>query len=342
VVIAIIAVLIGLLLPAVQKVREAAARTTCQNNMKQVGLALHNYSTTRPNGKFPAGIIHSSRLAVPGAIPYNGAEANFSNPTNTYQAYNHSGFVALLPFIEQDALFKQYNYGSAGSTQAGAYPITPNIAATPTNLAVASNPLKMFGCPSDENPLPVVSNGSDLTAVSRSNYLLNAGLPVYVAPYNFTSVEQGPQYASVPKTFRGAFGIDGAGSPAGMKDGSSNTVAIGESRQVHATVGSLNGETVAPFWGTGTYGAVLGQSDASIPQANWTAATPNFKGGVCADNPTGQPVCQGPGGFGSQHSGVTNFVFADGSVRPVSDGVNATTFGNLLTADAGIPVTGDF
>jgi prepilin-type processing-associated H-X9-DG protein len=345
VVIAIIAVLIGLLLPAVQKVREAAARASCQNNLKQLGLALQNYSTTRPSGKFPAGLIHPGRIVVPSAIPYSGAEANYSNQTNTYNIYNHSGFVALLPYIEQDNLFRNYNYGAYASAQnSSSYTLGPGGAAYATNLAMAAQPLKLMGCPSDENPTPVVTNGTDPTAVSRSNYLLNGGLPASLAtappggtnPYaSYVSVEMGPQYPSVPKSVRGPFGVDGSGSPGNMKDGSSNTIAIGESKQIHATIGTTLGDQAAPFWGLGTYASVLGQADQYTP-------TPNYKYGACADNPTGPPICQGPAGFGSHHTGVTNFVFCDGSVRAVSDGVNVGTFTALLTADAGIAVTGDY
>ncbi|HET6572129.1 MAG TPA: DUF1559 domain-containing protein [Fimbriiglobus sp.] len=339
VVIAIIAVLIGLLLPAIQKVREAASRTQCQNNLKQLGIALHNYSTTRPTGKFPAGLIHPSRYSAPLAPkPYSGAEANYTQD-GVYKIYNHSGFVALLPFIEQDPLYQGYNYAYVGSiSPSGTFPLGLNPP-TNKNLLVASDPLKMYGCPSDEVPQPVVPNGVDPAAVSRSNYLLNAGAPASLSGIStyatLASVEMGPQYASMPKSVRGAFGVDGAASPGSMKDGSSNTVAIGESRQIHATVGNANGSTAAPFWGTGTYGAVLGQVDT-------VNMTPNAKVGVCADNPTGPAVCQGPGGFGSQHSGVTNFLFSDGSVHPISDGINTGTFTALLTADAGLPVSGDY
>ncbi len=345
VVIAIIAVLIGLLLPAVQKVREAAARASCQNNLHQLGLALHNYATTRPSGKFPAGLIHPGRMLMPGAIPYSGAEANYTNPQNVYQVYNHSGFVALLPYIEAENVFRNYNYGSIASAQI--YPGCTYTLGTntnyPQNLAVAAYPMKLFGCPSDESPTPVVLDGTDPTAVSRSNYLLNGGLPAstlaaqFPQYANFTSVEMGPQYPSMPKGVRGAFGVDGSGSPASMKNGSSNVVAIGESKQIHANAPNSPwpGDQAAPFWGVGILGSVLGQSDLYSP-------VPNAKYGPCADNPTGPAVCQAPGGFGSHHTGVTNFVFCDGSVRPIADGVNQGTFQTLLTADSGIPVTGDY
>src|SRR5262245_42115451 len=115
VVIAIIAVLIGLLLPAIQKVREAANRMSCGHNLHQIGLALHNFDNTYK--RLPAALIHSGRhvnTAVEG--PYSGPEGNFGvgNPV-TYVVWNHSGFVALLPFLEFDTLFKQYRYDMVGS-----------------------------------------------------------------------------------------------------------------------------------------------------------------------------------------------------------------------------------
>jgi len=117
VVIAIIAILIGLLLPAVQKVREAASRMKCQNNLKQLGLALHNFHDAQ--GKFPPGQVR-------GPLP----EASVTN------AVNHGWGPFILPFIEKQPLYARYRLDvSAGNA---------------LNLEVVSTQLKTFQCPSAE------------------------------------------------------------------------------------------------------------------------------------------------------------------------------------------------
>jgi prepilin-type N-terminal cleavage/methylation domain-containing protein/prepilin-type processing-associated H-X9-DG protein len=109
VVIAIIAVLVGLLVPAVQKVREAANRMSCQNNMKQYGLAMHNYAGTNGD-RFPATRINT--------------------PTNKFRAWT----VSVLAYVEQDNIAKLWDMGTAWNS--------------PTNLVNAQNKLKLFRCPS--------------------------------------------------------------------------------------------------------------------------------------------------------------------------------------------------
>src|SRR5687768_10530552 len=101
VVIAIIAILIGLLLPAVQKVREAANRIKCQNNMKQLGLGLHNYQTQ--NGYFPPGAVTSGTGQAATRVRQ---KLGITTPSN------HSWSVFILNFIEQDNLHRLYNFNA--------------------------------------------------------------------------------------------------------------------------------------------------------------------------------------------------------------------------------------
>src|SRR5262245_4529745 len=135
VVIAIIAVLIGLLLPAVQKVREAANRIACQNNCKQIGLALMNYYS--PYGKFPP----ASQISWCPCIKDHDDFMDFSLPAGPNWA------MLLLPFVEQDPLYVQAN--------PRAYPGVPIVQGTvPTGTYqdwrnFANQDLKVFQCPSD-------------------------------------------------------------------------------------------------------------------------------------------------------------------------------------------------
>ena len=116
VVIAIIAILIGLLLPAVQKVREAAARTQCQNNLKQIGLAIHNYHDAL--GKLPSGHVELGPAVVGSTTYYGGL------------------FISILPYIEQDALYKTYLDNPVANID-------------PKNQAFCRTPVKVYSCPTD-------------------------------------------------------------------------------------------------------------------------------------------------------------------------------------------------
>ncbi|MBP3954427.1 DUF1559 domain-containing protein [Gemmata sp. G18] len=146
VVIAIIAILIGLLLPAVQKVREAAARMKCQNNLKQLGLAAHNYEGAM--GQFPAG-----------------ATQNLSQWAFSYQAQ-------LLPYVEQDNLRRLVDFtlpltlGSGGSQ-------TLN----PVHQTAAKSPVTLFLCPSDSGPPVYQNNAADWTP---NNYMVNMGTGITI------------------------------------------------------------------------------------------------------------------------------------------------------------------
>ncbi len=251
VVIAIIAILIALLVPAVQKVREAAARTQCTNNLKQMGLALHAYYDQHK--AFPPAKINC------GTQDGNYIAAHSYYPGKPF-VYNHTGFVLLLPYLEQQALYDMYDFdtpssncnwgggGTAGTlANGGIKPGSPNAIVVGTLLPV-------YTCPADKNPPEVVndttSNVYARTNARRSNYLFNCGLgDDYSNNYNGASAGAG------------AFGNNGGARFPQITDGSSSTIAIGEARQDH------DATEYGPYWGCGTHTAVSGY----IGPATWSA-----------------------------------------------------------------------
>ncbi|PQO44402.1 prepilin-type cleavage/methylation domain-containing protein [Blastopirellula marina] len=223
VVIAIIGVLIALLLPAVQQAREAARRMQCSNNLKQMGLALHNYVDTY--GKLPA----SSR-------GYGGCVGNAVDG----EIKNANGIVALLPFMEQGAVYDLFNHKEAYSVNPGSYQrATGTVVGDPAtngNAQAAEIELQMLLCPSDNNPAKGRCAGSAYGpasgfsgAATNYDFIVNCGL-------EFGTCNG---YASTAGNTKRMFGADVNTKFGDVLDGLSNTFMMGETTKYHVNGGAF-------------------------------------------------------------------------------------------------------
>ena len=310
VVISIIAVLIALLLPAVQAAREAARRAQCINNMKQLGLALHNYHST--NNAFPPPKIF----------------AHSPTPDNdgTGRVLNTTGFTMLLNYMEQQPMANAYNFSQASCNAVnGAGGPNKNVVGSAfANTTVVGSLITSFACPSDDPPQNVDDNVSkwySRQSARRSNYLFCVS--------RFSDYYNPPAaggISGINRRQRGAFFTDLSTSIAEIRDGSSNTCLIGESRQIKAST------AYGPYWGSGTHTAVHGivYPPDPINYSNYPDYLPNAIWNV-------SPASRNPGRLGyawtfsSHHSGGINVVFGDGSVKFIKNSINATTWWALQT-----------
>jgi prepilin-type N-terminal cleavage/methylation domain-containing protein len=299
VVIAIIAILIGLLLPAVQKVREAAARAKCQNNLKQLALGSHNYE--------------SAYQMFPPGIPNPPVTGNPPTATNTGSLIGELAYI--LPYIEQENIYRQMNLDMLRDAWPANWWGSLAHGATAPTITAARNKVSTFQCPSDtvESITPslgvfigLTTAGTTLTGsynavggnaydAGRTNYIGCAGM---FGGKSIIPTENHEFWSRFPGIyFRGS-----KTTIVGIQDGSSNTVAFGEmlGRCERGT------DKFAVTWmGAGA----LPMSFGLVTQSNWSH-------------------------YSSRHTGIVQFAYGDGSVRKFRRGVGQNGVDTSATATA--------
>ena len=272
VVIAIIGVLIALLLPAIQAAREAARRVSCVNNLAQLGVALENYQSAR-------------NVLPPGTIDKQGPIHNVP------QGYQMSWIVQLLPYIEENVMFKQIDFS------VGVY--------DEKNAQVRAVQLAQFTCPSDPGPnrngtalpgvkVPLVDNGEPYHPALPGTYALSS----YAGCHN--DVE-----TPIDVTNNGVLFLNSHIREMDVTDGLTHTIYVGEKLRDDKDLG----------WMSGTR--------ATLRNAG-TALAPAWTRGVKTDEPSEAEAKAGDlfvGGFGSAHPQVCNFLFGDGRVQSIAKDV---------------------
>ena len=327
VVIAIIAILIGLLLPAVQKVREAAARTQCSNNLKQIALGAMNYESAY--GVLPPGNLGPMTTSTGGF----------------FDAQWVGSLVFILPYVEQDNIYRQLttsrDLSSIGPTPRGWWAVNPD-------WSLAWSKIKTFRCPADN------INGASETV---NGCMVAIGLNVYPAGTTTNAITGGyfgggNIYDLGITNYTGVAGSLGASKETVTSDAASGpgaNISIYEgiltNRSKTSIVAIADGTSNTMMFGEGLGGLVRGQRDFAW---SWMGVgTMPVKFGL-APNGGANPASNGAnlnGGwnyFSSNHTGIVQFAFGDGSVRPLrpgSTGVrNPTTPGSdwyVLQAMAG-------
>lgn len=311
VVIAIIAILIGLLLPAVQKVREAASKMTCTNNLKQMGLALHGVLQLK--GEFPA--LNETNNGTRSTNPQGNEGRN-------------SGLMHLLPFIEQSAAYTiMSDSGTFGGVSV--YPYGP--IRDRSNYPPYVTQIKVFVCPSNSTPNPIWGTA----AWGPRSYAVSVGDTIVNNHWNTSN--------------RGVFSRN-ATRISEISDGLSNTLFMAERAFGSSNNRSIKGYFANNVAGLNTMpinclstannGIFLTTQSVMTDRPSgvqWFDGYPAFTG-VCTILPPNSPSCAtdnwgdswGVFSASSNHSGGVNGLMGDGSVRFISDAIST---GNLSSAE---------
>jgi prepilin-type N-terminal cleavage/methylation domain-containing protein/prepilin-type processing-associated H-X9-DG protein len=320
VVIAIIAILIGLLLPAVEKVREAANRIQCANNLKQMGLALHNYHDSYRS--FPPGFV--SRLVNPGwRLPPGNCNAE---PPEFGPGW--SLFAFLLPYLEQDNLYRTIRLD---------LPITD-----PANADARRTDVKTYLCPSDTGPqtVDVCDCGNPPSAANTPVAIADGAVCSYVGCLGGGSASNPDPLCGCYEwqPFNGVFHRNSHIRVADISDGTSNTIGIGE----------RNSGFVQSIWAGVVPCAEMVYDQQTHPQPfdpslpgcqNWRPSITAVR--VHSRQYTVNAPNGSPASFHSAHPGGANFLLMDGSCHFLTNDIALATMRALCTRSYGEAISGD-